>query len=78
MERLISTLRYFRAYFPDTDAGQLLWALALVATFCLSVAFFIGVAWLAVKLAWILLWAGVWLLTVCIIGMGPRRRSRTA
>ena len=78
MEQITDTLRYFRAYFPDSEAGQLLWVLALVATLALAVTLFVAMMWLAVKLVWILLWAGLWLLMICVIGMGPKRRHHSA
>lgn len=73
MEQIADTIRYFRAYFPDTEAGQLMWAISLVVAVALSVALFAGLMWLAVKLVWVLLWAGLWLLMICVIGMGPKR-----
>ncbi|MCM1336381.1 MAG: hypothetical protein NC187_05005 [Candidatus Amulumruptor caecigallinarius] len=77
MEQIVDTLRYFRAYFPDSDAGQLLWAVALLLALALSVALFVALMWLAVKLVWVLLWAGLWLLMICLIGMGPKHNRHS-
>lgn len=76
MEQIVNTLRYFRAYFPDTEAGQLMWAVFLITAISLSVCLFIGLMWLAVKLVWVLLWAGLWLLMICLLTKGPAKRSR--
>ena len=77
MEQIVETLRYLRAYFPDSDSGRLLWALCLFSAFMLALGLSIVVMWLAVKLVWLLLWAGVWILMMAAF-LGSRHHSSAA